>query len=74
MARSIYEDFAHLYPTLLTFYNQTVDTLECADAIRRLRQRYYEATGTMVHEPDFSSRVSVTIRGFWEKLNKMLIY
>ena len=74
MAHSIYDDFAHLYPTLLIFYNQTVDTLECADAIRRLRQRYYEATGTMVHEPDLSSRVSVTIRGFWEKLNKMLIY
>ena len=74
MAHHICDDFIHLYPTLLTYYNQTIDTLKCADSIHRLRQEYYEATGTLVHEPDPSSRIKTTIIGFWEKLNKLLIY
>jgi len=74
MAHHIYEDFAHLYPTLLTYYNQTIDTLKCADAIRQLRQEYYEDTGTIAHEPEPSQAITITIKGFWEKLNKMLIY
>ena len=74
MARHIYDDFTHLYPTLLTYYTQTIDTLKCADAIRLLRQEYYEATGIVVHEPNASCRISTTPAGFWEKLNRMLIY
>ena len=74
MARHIYDDFTHLYPTLLTYYTQTIDTLKCADAIRLLRQEYYEATGIVVHEPNASCRISTTPAGFWEKLSRMLIY
>lgn len=74
MARHIYNDFTHLYPTLLSYYTQTIDSLECADAIRRLRQEYYEATGTMAHEPEPSCSIVPTVAGFWEKMNRMLVY
>ena len=74
MARQISDDFTHLYPTLLTYYNQAIDTLRCADAIRQLRQEHFEATGTMAHEPEPSSSIITTASGFWEKLNRMLIY
>ena len=74
MAQRLYNDFAHLYPILLTYYNQTIDTLKCANAIRQLRNEYYEATGMMLHEPESYGPVHVTITGFWNKLNRMLIY
>ena len=74
MASQIYDDFTHLYPTLLTYYTQTIETLKCDDAIRQLRQEYYEATGTMAHEPEPYTSVVTTPAGFWEKLNRMLIY
>ena len=74
MADHIYNDFTHLYPTLLTYYTQTIGTLKCADAIRQLRQEYYEATGTMAHEPEPTISIITTAHSFWEKLNRMLIY
>ena len=74
MARQIYDDFTRLYPTLLTYYTQTIDTLKCANAIRQLRQDYYEATGTLAHEPESTKNFVVTSAGFWRKLNQMLIY
>lgn len=74
MARSIYDDFTHLYPTLFTYYTQTIDTLKCADTIQQLRQAYYKATGIMAHEPNDSCRIITTPASFWEKLNRMLIY
>lgn len=74
MAHQISDDFNHLYPTLLTYYNQAISKLKCAEAIRQLRQEYFEATGTMAHEPESSSTIITTPGGFWEKLNRMLIY
>ena len=74
MAQQIYDDFIHLYPTLLTYYTQTIDSLKCADAIHQLRQEYYDATGMMVHEPDMFLPITITASGFWEKINRMLIY
>ena len=74
MARNIYDDFSHLYPTLLSYYTQTIDSLKCADAIRQLRQEYYHATGTVAHEPDSSCHVATSVNAFWMKMNKMLIY
>ena len=73
MMQHIYDDFAHLYPTLLTLYDQTIDSLKCADAIRRLRQEHYEATGTMAHEPEPSNSIVLTVSGFLERLDRMLI-
>ena len=74
MTQRLYNDFAHLYPILLTYYNQTIDTLKCANAIRQLRHEYYEATGMMLHEPESYGPINITITGFWDKLNRMLIY
>ena len=73
IAQHIYDDFAHLYPTLLAYYTQTIDTLKCANAIKHLRQKYYEATGLMAHEPDPNDLTQTTIKAFWNKLNRMLI-
>ena len=73
IAHQIYDEFSHLYPILLTYYTQTIDTLKCADAIKRLRQEYYEATGLLAHEPEASCAVVVSISFFWERLNRMLI-
>ena len=73
MAQCIYDDFGHLYPTLLMYYTQTIDTLKCADTIRQLRQQYYETTGVMAHETDFEYPVRIAIKAFWNRLNKMLI-
>jgi 3-methyladenine DNA glycosylase AlkD len=73
MAQHIYDGFDQLYPTLLTYYNQTINTLKCADAVKQLRQQYYEATGVMAHEPEFDSPGRITVKAFWNKLNHLLI-
>ena len=73
MALQISDDFSHLYPTLLAYYTQTIDTLKCADAIKQLRQEHYEATGLMAHEPTSDDYTQITIRAFWNKLNRLLI-
>ena len=74
MAQQIYDDFTHLYPALLMFYTQTIDSLKCADAIKQLRQQHYETTGFMAHEPDADSSSRTTIKAFWNKMNRILIY
>ena len=74
MAQQIYDDFTHLYPALLMFYTQTIDSLKCADAIKQLRQQHYETTGLMAHEPESDDAVPTTIKAFWNRLNRILIY
>ena len=73
MAQQICDNFSHLYPTLLAYYTQTIDTLKCADAIKQLRQEHYEATGLMAHEPTTDDYTQITIKAFWNKLNRLLI-
>ena len=73
IAQQICANFSHLYPTLLAYYTQTIDTLKCADAIKQLRQEHYEATGFMAHEPTSDDYTQITIRAFWNKLNRLLI-
>ena len=73
MANHIYDDFSQLYPILLAYYNQAIDTLKCAHDIRQLRQKHFEATGTMAHEPEATYTVVITASGFWEKLSRLLI-
>ena len=75
MANHLNDDFTHLYQTLLTYYTETISTLKCADAIRQLRQRHYEETGIMAHEPSpDEGPIRTTITAFWNKLNRLLIY
>ena len=73
IAQRICDDFCHLYPILLTYYTQTIDTLKCADTIKRLRQEHYEATGVLAHEPETACAVAISATSFWEKLNRLLI-
>ena len=73
IAQRICDDFCHLYPILLTYYTQTIDTLKCADIIKQLRQEHYEATGVLAHEPETACAVTISATSFWEKLNRLLI-
>ena len=74
MAQKINDDFLNLYPTLLVYYDQIVDTLSCADAIKNLRQEYFEETGVMMHEAEAEYSVTVTIEYFWNKLEMFLTH
>ena len=75
MANHLNDDFTHLYTTLLVYYTDTINTLKCAEAIRQLRQRHYEETGIMAHEPSLDEDpIRTTIIAFWNKFNRMLIY
>ena len=73
MARHINDDFTHLYPTLSVYYDQTIDSLPCAAAIRQLRWQYRETTGNLLHEPEVAYSAQLTVKGFWCKLNRWLI-
>ena len=52
MSQRINEGFLHLYPTLLSFYDQCVGALspDLADAVSRLRQSHFDSTGSLLHE------------------------
>lgn len=73
MAQHINDDFSNLYSTLSVYYDQIIDTLPCAAAIRQLRQQYRETTGHTLHEPTASYFARLTVKGFWCKLNRWLI-
>ena len=74
IALRLYDDFTHLYPQLITYYTQSIETLKCRDAIKALRQQYYEATGNMLHEPSPTDVPEpTTITAFWNKLNRLLL-
>ena len=73
MAKRIYDDFLHLYPTLLGYYCQAIDSLPCADAVKQLRQNHCLTTGDMMHEAEPFYSTTISIAAFWNKLNKFLI-
>lgn len=74
MADKINDDFLNLYPTLLIYYDQIVDTLGCADAIKNLRQQHFEETSIMMHEAEAEYSVPVTITYFWNKLDQFMSF
>ena len=74
MAQKINDNFLNLYPTLLVYYDQIVDTLGCADTIKNLRQEYYEETGMMLHEAETEYSVPITINYFWNRLKMFILY
>ena len=63
----------HLYPTLLDYYDQSIDTLQSAAAIRALRQQYRESTGYTFHEPEVAYTARPSVTGFWNRLNRWMI-
>lgn len=73
MAQRINDDFIHLYPTLLGYYSQAIDSLPCADAVKQLRYNHYLTTGNMMHEDNTSYSTPLTVTAFWNKLNRFLI-
>ena len=73
MAKRINDDFLHLYPTLLDYYSEAIDSLPCADAVKQLRQNHYLTTGDMMHEAEPFYSTTITITAFWNKLNRFLI-
>lgn len=72
MAESINDDFLHLYPTLLEYYNQTIDTLSAARAVKQLRLEYGDATGTLLHEQNGFGVATTSISDFWNQFNRLL--
>lgn len=72
MAQRINDDFDHLYPTLMLYYGQTLETLNRADAVKQLRQEYLVATGTLLHEPELPYSLAPSISSFWTRLNRFL--
>ncbi len=73
MAQHINDDFTQLYPTIGRYYILSLDELKHADAIKRLRQEYYETTGKMLHEPETVYSLVPSISAFWTHLSKFLI-
>ena len=64
--------FLNLYPTLSFYYNQLVETLNCAEAIKDLRQEYFEQTGNLLHEDQAEYSVPVTVRYFWNRMERFI--
>ena len=73
MAQHINNDFLHLYPTLLGYYKQSIDKLDCAEAVKQLRQNHYLSTGNMMHESESAYSTGLSIEVFWNMLNRFLI-
>ena len=74
MAQRINDDFTNLYPTLLYYYNQDLDVLNCADAVNKLRQQHFEATGCMMHEAEVEYSVPVTVEYLWNKFERFMLF
>lgn len=73
MAQHINDDFMQLYPTLLGYYNQAIDKLNCAETIKQLRRNHHHTTGSFMHEPESFYSATLSIKAFWNKLNQFLI-
>lgn len=72
MAQHINDDFTDLYPTIGKYYVLAIDELMYADAVKRLRQEYYESTGRMLHEPEAVYSIAPSIAVFWMQLSGFL--
>ena len=74
MARRINEDFLNLYPTLLSYYNQCVNSLDpdLAAAVNLLRQNHLNSTGNLLHEPAASYERRYSKAALWNLLERFL--
>lgn len=71
MAEQINNDFDSLYPTLIRYYSNSLESQEQMTSIMLLRNKYYLENGNMLYE-NIASYGKLTISGFWYKLNKLL--
>ncbi len=74
MAQRIHEDFLNLYPTLLHYYTQSINTLapDRADAVNRLRQCHLTATGNLLHEPTAPYEGIYSKAALWNLMERLL--
>lgn len=68
MTKRIDDDFYSLYPTLIQYYNATLQQLKQEPEITALRQKHYNLTGLILHEDEEEYR-NLTANAFWNKLN-----
>jgi len=73
MAQRINDDFSLLYPTLMLYYGQTLDTLNRAEAVKQLRQEFLAATGNMLHEAETPYAIAPSVASFWTRLSRFLV-
>lgn len=71
MATRIDDDFCSLYPTLLHYYNATLQQLKQEPEITALRLKHYNLSGVMLHEGE-TEYGQQTINAFWNKMNRWL--
>lgn len=71
MTNQIDDDFYSLYPTLINYYNATLQQLKQKPEITALRQKHYNLTGLMLHENE-TEYGKLTVNAFWNKLNRWL--
>lgn len=74
MSQRINEGFLHLYPTLLSYYNQCVSSLapDLAAAVNRLRQSHLDSTGNLLHEPAAPYERRYSKAALWNLLERFL--
>ena len=72
MSQHINDDFTDLYPTIGRYYVLAIDELKYADAVKRLRQVYYDTTGRLLHEPEAVYSIAPSITVFWTQLSRFL--
>lgn len=73
MSRCINDDFTHLYPTLFHYYEQVIDTLDSAAAIRKLREENLAATGTEAYEPEAPYATILSKSALWNELTLFIL-
>ena len=74
MSQRINEVFLHLYPTLLSYYNQCVNSLspDLAAAVNRLRQNHLDFTGHLLHEPSAPYEKCYSKAALWNLVERLL--
>ena len=74
MAQSINKDFLHLYPTLLSYYDQSIAALppDRADAVNRLRQNHFATTGHLLHESETPYTKKLSKTALWNVVERII--
>lgn len=74
MAQRINDDFLHLYPTLLYYYEQSIAALppDRADAVNHLRQDHFVATGNLLHEPETPYTATLSKTALWNMVERVI--
>jgi len=72
MAKTIDENFANLYDTLMLSYQQALEALEQKEAVEKLRMQYRADRGSAMHDGSMLPIRGMGIDAFWSRLMKEL--